>query len=101
MSDIKPRIAIRYAPSVAGCSVRPGSRRNCFRPLEPSSARWRSRPGTGGVFEITYDGEAIWERKANGGFRDAKALKRRVRDRLDPARDLGHIDRNGVDEDGE
>jgi selenoprotein W-related protein len=58
-------------------------------------------PGTGGVFEITYDGETIWERKADGGFPDAKTLKRRLRDRLDPSRDLGHIDRDGADEDEE
>src|SRR5262245_65301209 len=45
-------------------------------------------PGTGGVFEITLDGTTIWERKADGGFPDAKTLKQRVRDRLDPGRDL-------------
>jgi selenoprotein W-related protein len=61
----------------------------------------RPRPGIGGVFEITYDGETVWERKADGGFPDAKTLKRRLRDRLDPSRDLGHIDRDGADEDGE
>jgi selenoprotein W-related protein len=58
-------------------------------------------PGTGGVFEITYDAETIWERKADGGFPDAKTLKRRLRDRLDPSRDLGHIDHTGADEEGE
>ena len=50
-------------------------------------------PGTGGIFVITYNGETIWERVADGGFPDAKLLKQRVRDRLDPGRDLGHIDR--------
>lgn len=50
-------------------------------------------PGSGGVFEIRYDGETIWERKADGGFPEAKRLKQLVRDRLDPARDLGHSDR--------
>ncbi|MEF2553910.1 SelT/SelW/SelH family protein [Aurantimonas sp. A2-1-M11] len=50
-------------------------------------------PGTGGIFEIRYDGVTIWERKADGGFPEAKVLKQRVRDRLDPARDLGHSDR--------
>ena len=50
-------------------------------------------PGTGGVFEIRYDGELIWERKRDSGFPDAKALKQRVRDQLDPGRDLGHADR--------
>ena len=50
-------------------------------------------PGTGGVFAITCNGATIWERKADGGFPDAKVLKQRVRDRLDPDRDLGHSDR--------
>ena len=50
-------------------------------------------PATGGVFQIHCDGELIWDRKRDGGFPDAKTLKQRVRDRLDPARDLGHIDR--------
>lgn len=50
-------------------------------------------PGTGGVFEIVMGSETIWERTRDGGFPDVKALKQRVRDRLDPQRDLGHIDR--------
>lgn len=51
-------------------------------------------PGTGGVFEITVDGETVWERKRDGGFPEAKVLKQRVRDRAWPERDLGHADRN-------
>jgi selenoprotein W-related protein len=51
-------------------------------------------PGTGGVFEIILDGELIWERKRDGGFPDVKQLKQLVRDRIDPDRDLGHIDRH-------
>jgi selenoprotein W-related protein len=51
------------------------------------------RPGIGGVFRIEYQGELIWERKRDGGFPDVKRLKQIVRDRLDPARDLGHLDR--------
>ncbi len=50
-------------------------------------------PAVGGTFEITLDGTTVWERKADGGFPDVKTLKQRVRDRLDPARDLGHLDR--------
>ena len=49
-------------------------------------------PGTGGIFEIHLDGELIWERKRDGGFPDVKTLKQMVRDRVDPERDLGHID---------
>jgi selenoprotein W-related protein len=51
-------------------------------------------PGTGGVFEINCNEEIIWERKRDGGFPDVKTLKQRVRDRIDPDRDLGHIDRD-------
>ena len=50
-------------------------------------------PATGGVFHIAYGGDVIWERKRDGGFPDSRTLKQRVRDRLDPARDLGHLDR--------
>jgi selenoprotein W-related protein len=50
-------------------------------------------PGTGGVFEIRLDGETIWSRAAEGAFPDLSELKRRVRDRAAPHRQLGHSDR--------
>jgi len=50
-------------------------------------------PGTRGVFEITLDGETIWERKTDGGFPEARVLKQKVRDKVWPERDLGHADR--------
>ena len=50
-------------------------------------------PGTGGIFEITLDGDLVWERKRDGGFPDVKQLKQLVRDRIDPTRSLGHLDR--------
>jgi selenoprotein W-related protein len=55
-------------------------------------------PGTGGVFEITVDGVTVWERRRDGGFPDAGALKRRVRDRIDPGRPLGHVDRAAAED---
>jgi selenoprotein W-related protein len=53
------------------------------------------------VFIVTYDDVPIWERKADGGFPDTKTLKQRVRNRLDPGRNLGHIDRATADPDKE
>jgi selenoprotein W-related protein len=53
-------------------------------------------PGTGGIFEIRIDDELVWERKRDGGFPDSRALKQLVRDRIDPERDLGHVDRVGT-----
>jgi selenoprotein W-related protein len=50
-------------------------------------------PETRGAFRIEYDGVEIWERRRDGGFPDVKTLKQMVRNRLDPGRDLGHIDR--------
>ncbi|GJD96166.1 SelT/SelW/SelH family protein [Methylobacterium iners] len=50
-------------------------------------------PGTGGVFLITCGPDTIWDRASDDGFPDVKTLKQRVRDRLAPSRDLGHIDR--------
>jgi len=50
-------------------------------------------PATGGVFRIEADGMQLWERKADGGFPEAKVLKQRLRDHAWPEKDLGHSDR--------
>ena len=50
-------------------------------------------PGTGGAYEIGEEGKLIWERKRDGGFPGPKDLKQRVRDVIEPERDLGHLDR--------
>jgi len=50
-------------------------------------------PGSGGIFEIRIGGETIWSRNAQGCFPEIKELKRLVRDRVAPGRDLGHTDR--------
>jgi selenoprotein W-related protein len=50
-------------------------------------------PGTGGVFEVRLGGETVWSRKGEGRFPEMKELKRRLRDRIAPDRDLGHSDR--------
>jgi selenoprotein W-related protein len=47
-------------------------------------------PGTGGVFEVRIDDDVIWSRAAAGRFPEMKELKRLVRDRIAPNRDLGH-----------
>ncbi len=50
-------------------------------------------PGTGGVFEVRVGDTVVWERKADGGFPEAKVLKQRVRDIAFPQRNLGHAAR--------
>jgi len=36
----------------------------------------------------------LWDRKAEGGFPETKELKNRVRNVIEPGRDLGHVDRS-------
>lgn len=50
-------------------------------------------PGTGGIFEVRLDGEVLWNKKAAGRYPEPKEIKQLIRDRIDPARDLGHSDR--------
>lgn len=50
------------------------------------------QPGTGGIFEVRVNGQTLWSRKGEGRFPEAKELKQRLRDVIDPGRDLGHSD---------
>ena len=50
-------------------------------------------PGSGGILEVRLNGELLFSRKEAGRFPEAKELKQLVRDRIDPERSLGHIDR--------
>lgn len=65
------------------------------------------QPATGGVFTIEIyhlttstpsdaqphiTQKILWDRKTEGGFPEVKELKKRVRDCIDPFRDLGHVD---------
>lgn len=52
------------------------------------------QPSTG-AFEIRVNGQLVWERKRDGGFPGPKELKQRLRDIIEPDRDLGHTDRSG------
>ncbi|RWA14244.1 hypothetical protein EKO27_g887 [Xylaria grammica] len=70
------------------------------------------QPATGGTFIVeiySADSDAqvapttetflsatrrvLWDRKLDGGFPETKELKRRVRDVIEPGRNLGHVDR--------
>ena len=50
-------------------------------------------PGTGGTFDIHLNDELLFSRKQEGRFPESKELKQRIRDHIDPNRDLGHSDR--------
>lgn len=47
---------------------------------------------TSGTFEVRVDGEVVHSRSRDGGFPEAKELKRKIRDIIAPGAGLGHID---------
>ena len=49
-------------------------------------------PGGSGVFRVWLNGDTLWDRKADGGFPESAELKRLVRDRVQPDRNLGHCE---------
>ena len=48
--------------------------------------------GADAVFNISIGDELLWSREAQGRFPQVKEIKRLIRDRVAPGRDLGHID---------
>jgi len=42
--------------------------------------------------EASIESILIWDRKTEAGFPETKVLKQRIRDHLEPGRDLGHSD---------
>ncbi|MBO0903575.1 SelT/SelW/SelH family protein [Jiella sonneratiae] len=97
LNEERPRIAITYCTQCQWLLRAAWMAQELLSTFSTDLGEVALVPGTGGVFEIRYrDGASealIWERKADGGFPEAKVLKQRVRDRLDPERDLGHSDR--------
>jgi hypothetical protein len=51
-------------------------------------------PSPDGSAEATVKRQTLWDRKVDGGFPETKELKRRVRDVIQPGRNLGHVDRD-------
>lgn len=45
-----------------------------------------------GEKEVKILKHTLWNRKSEGGFPETKELKRRLRNIIDPSRDLGHVD---------
>lgn len=91
----RPRISITYCTQCQWLLRAAWMAQELLSTFRDDLAEVALVPGTGGIFEIRYQDELIWERKRDGGFPEAKVLKQRVRDHLDPARDLGHSDRKG------
>ncbi|GAP91126.1 putative selenoprotein W-like protein [Rosellinia necatrix] len=61
---------------------------------EVAGARDTTPTTTGPGPSPTTQHRVLWDRKVDGGFPETKELKRRVRDVIEPGRNLGHVDRD-------
>ena len=95
MAEDKPRIVITYCTQCQWLLRAGWMAQELLSTFGADLGEAALVPGTGGIFTVECNGELIWERKRDGGFPDAAELKRRVRDRVWPERELGHSDKNG------
>ena len=93
MTDAKPAIRIRYCTQCQWLLRAAWMAQELLSTFGTDLGEVALVPDTGGTFAVTCGDAVLWERKRDGGFPDAKALKQRVRDAIDPGRDLGHADR--------
>ena len=91
----KPRIEIEYCTQCRWLLRAAWMAQELLTTFESDLGGIALVPGTGGVFEIRVEGETVWSRAAEGRFPEIAELKQRVRDRVAPDRDLGHVDRKG------
>jgi len=93
MENRKPRVAITYCRQCNWLMRSAWMAQELLSTFADDLGEVTLIPSTGGAFQIEVDDALVWERKRDGGFPDAKALKQLVRDAIDPERDLGHVDR--------
>lgn len=93
---LKPRVQIEYCPGCKWMLRSAWMAQELLSTFEKELREVALVPSsTSGTFTISIDKVVIWDRRdlATPGFPDIKDLKKRVRDLVDPERDLGHSDR--------
>ena len=90
----KPKVVIEYCPGCKWLLRSAWLAQELLSTFESELGEVTLKPSElTGTFIITVDGTEVWERKKDKGFPEAKILKRRVRDIINPDRDLGHSEK--------
>jgi selenoprotein W-related protein len=89
----KPRVEIHYCTGCRWLLRAAWTAQELLTTFEQEIGEVALVPASGGTFDVLVDGRCIWSRKEQGRFAEMKELKQLVRDRIAPARDLGHADR--------
>jgi len=88
-----PRVEIEYCAGCRWMMRAAWTAQELLTTFESELAEVALVPGrTAGIFQVCLNGEMIFDRKAAGGFPELRVLKQIIRDRIAPARDLGHSD---------
>ena len=91
---MKPTITIEYCPKCLWLLRAAYMAQEILSTFEEDIESVTLKPGEmGGIFQIKIDDLLLFDRARDGGFPEIKELKQRIRDEIEPGRDLGHIDR--------
>lgn len=90
--DPKPRVEIEYCTRCRWLPRAAWLAQELLTTFESDLGAVALVPGSGGVFVVRVDGEVVWNR-ADHGFPEPSQVKRAVRDKVAPGRELGHVER--------
>ena len=89
----KPRVSIAYCPQCGWLLRAAWMAQELLTTFADELGEVALVPAEPGTYVVHVGEQRVWDRKRDGGFPEAKVLKQRVRDVIDPERDLGHSDR--------
>jgi len=92
---MKPAITIEYCPK-CGWLLRAAYMAQEFLTtfLEDIDSVTLKPSEVGGHYTISINDDIVFDRKIHGGFPEIKELKQIIRDRVNPAKNLGHADKH-------
>ena len=88
----KHHIEIKFCPKCKWLSRASWISQELLSTFESDLSSVTLVPSDSGVFDITCNQSLIFSRKEENGFIDVAIIKQRIRDLIDPDRNLGHID---------
>ena len=89
----KPRIAITYCAKCRFLTRAAWMAQELLTTFADELAEIALVAGDGGVFQVRVGDELVACRVRDGGFPELAELKRKIRDRVAPGRELGHSER--------
>jgi selenoprotein W-related protein len=89
----KPRVSIAYCTKCRFLSRASWVAQELLTTFADELGEVALVPGDGGVFQVRVGEELVACRARDGGYPELAELKRRIRDRVAPGRELGHSER--------